>query len=35
LWRGHTVNTLMHVLFSALWIYFTGVFGAALWWIAS
>jgi hypothetical protein len=35
LWRGHTVNTVMHVLFSALWIYFTGVFGAALWWIAS
>lgn len=35
IWRGHRLNTRMHVLFSGLWIYFTGVFGAALyrsWW---
>lgn len=30
LWRGHRFNTAMHVLFSALWIYLTGVFGTAL-----
>ena len=34
IWRGHRFNTRMHVLFSALWIYFTGVFGAALWFVA-
>ena len=34
-WRGHRFNTAMHVLFSALWIYFTGVFGAASWFVAS
>jgi hypothetical protein len=26
LWRGHRFNTVMHVLFSLLWIFFTGVF---------
>jgi hypothetical protein len=35
LWRGHPFNTRMHVLFSGLWIYFTGVFGAALYFVAS
>jgi hypothetical protein len=34
IWRGHRFNTRMHVLFSALWIYFTGVFGAALYFVA-
>jgi hypothetical protein len=29
-WRGHRFNTIMHVMFSGLWIYFTGVFAAAL-----
>lgn len=27
LWKGHGFNTLMHVAFSALWIFLTGVFG--------
>jgi hypothetical protein len=30
LWRGQRFNTLMHVLFSGLWLYVTGVFAAAL-----
>lgn len=33
LWRGHRFNTVMHVLFSGLWIYMTGVFGAALYFV--
>lgn len=33
IWRGHRFNTRMHVLFSGLWIYFTGVFGAALYFV--
>jgi hypothetical protein len=32
-WRGHRFNTRMHVLFSGLWIYFTGVFGASLYFV--
>ena len=35
IWRGHPFNTLMHVLFSGLWIYFTAVFGTAFWFVAS
>ena len=31
IWRGHRFNTVMHYLFSTLWIYVTGVFAAALW----
>jgi hypothetical protein len=31
IWRGHRFNTVMHYLFSALWIYVTGVFATALW----
>lgn len=31
IWRGHRVNTRMHYLFSALWVYVTAVFAAALW----
>jgi hypothetical protein len=27
--------TVMHVLFSGLWIYFTAVFGTAFWFVAS
>lgn len=34
IWRGHRFNTRMHVLFSALWIYFTGVFAASLCFVA-
>jgi len=34
-WRGYRFNTIMHVLFSGLWIYFTGVFGAALYFVVS
>jgi len=33
LWRGHRFNTAMHVCFSGLWIYMTGVFGAALYYV--
>lgn len=31
LWRGHRFNTLIHYLFSGLWVYLTTVFAAALW----
>jgi hypothetical protein len=31
IWRGHRFNTAMHCLFSALWVYVSGVFAAALW----
>jgi hypothetical protein len=34
-WRGHRFNTTMHLLFSGLWVYFTGVFAAALCWTTS
>lgn len=27
LWRGHRFNTVMHIAFSGLWIFLTGVFG--------
>jgi len=31
IWRGHRFNTVMHWIFSATWIYVTGVFALALW----
>jgi hypothetical protein len=31
IWRGHRFHTVMHWVFSATWIYVTGVFAAALW----
>jgi hypothetical protein len=31
LWRGDRFNTRVHLLFSALWAYFSAVYGAALW----
>jgi hypothetical protein len=31
IWRGHRFNTRMHYLFSAVWVYVTAVFAAALW----
>ena len=31
IWRGHRVNTAMHYLFSAIWIYVSTVFAVALW----
>jgi hypothetical protein len=31
IWRGHRFNTTMHYVFSAVWIYVTTVFAAALW----
>ena len=31
LWRGDRFNTVVHYMFSALWVYLTGVFAAALW----
>ena len=31
LWRGHRFNTVVHCVFSVLWIYLTSVFAAALW----
>jgi hypothetical protein len=31
IWRGHRFNTVMHYLFSAIWIYVSSVFAAALW----
>ncbi len=34
IWRGSRFFTAMHVVFSALWIYMTGVFGAGLWFVA-
>jgi hypothetical protein len=30
IWRGHRFNTVMHVVFSATWLYVTAVFAAAL-----
>jgi len=30
IWRGHRFNTVMHVVFSATWLYITAVFAAAL-----
>jgi hypothetical protein len=30
LWRGHRLNTFMHVLFSAIYIYFVATFAMAL-----
>jgi hypothetical protein len=34
IWRGHRFNTVMHVAFSGLWIYVTGVLGASLYFVA-
>jgi hypothetical protein len=31
LWRGHRFNTVVHYVFSAIWIYLTSVFAVALW----
>lgn len=31
LWRGHRLNTTMHIFFTALWTYLVVVYGAALW----
>jgi hypothetical protein len=31
LWRGNRFNTVVHILFTALWSYYTFVFGSALW----
>ncbi len=31
LWRGHRFNTAMHCVFSAIWVYVSCVFAAALW----
>ncbi|MDB6016952.1 MAG: hypothetical protein JWR19_1441 [Pedosphaera sp.] len=31
LWRGHQFNTVMHILFSLLWAYYTAVYTVALW----
>jgi hypothetical protein len=31
IWRGNSFNTVMHVVFSATWVYMTSVFGIALW----
>ena len=31
LWRGHRFNSVMHCVFSMVWIYVTGVFAASLW----
>jgi len=31
IWRGHRFNTLAHCAFSALWVYVTATFTAALW----
>lgn len=30
LWRGHRFNTFIHVTFTGVWAYFTGVYGWAL-----
>jgi len=35
IWRGNRFRTLMHVLFSALWIYVTATYGSALLWVWS
>ena len=34
IWRGHQFNTVMHCVFSAVWVYVTTVFAAALWFSA-
>jgi hypothetical protein len=31
IWRGHRFNTAMHYAFSAIWVYVSTVFAAALW----
>jgi hypothetical protein len=31
LWRGHRFNSVMHCVFSMVWIYVTSVFAASLW----
>jgi hypothetical protein len=31
IWRGHHFNTVMHYVFSVVWVYVTTVFAAALW----
>jgi hypothetical protein len=31
LWRGHRFNTVVHYVFSAVWVYLTSVFALALW----
>jgi hypothetical protein len=31
IWRGHRFNTVMHAVFSALWIYVSAVFATAWW----
>ena len=31
IWRGHRFNTAMHYIFSAIWVYISTVFAAALW----
>ena len=31
IWRGHRFNTVMHYVFSVVWVYVTTVFGLALW----
>ena len=31
IWRGHRFYTVMHYVFTALWCYFAGTYGFALW----
>jgi hypothetical protein len=31
IWRGHRFNTVMHYVFSVVWVYVTAVFATALW----
>ena len=31
IWRGHRFNTVMHYVFSVVWVYVTTVFATALW----
>ena len=31
IWRGHRFNTVVHYVFSIVWVYVTTVFAAALW----
>ena len=31
IWRGHRFNTTAHYVFSAIWVYVSAVFAAALW----
>jgi hypothetical protein len=35
IWRGNRFFTMMHVVFSATWMYLTGVFGTAWWYAAN